>query len=786
MSSFFQTIFAMLISPPGSLMIQLTLVISLMATFQLILLGKRRNSQIEVRRALLGLSLVLLGQLALFFASALAWQNVINSKVLLPPLDRAITTWCLIWIIWLWSFPRPARLADLASGLLSLIIIIVFLFTLVAWSPSAVSLNFNSSWLSWLWIAVPLFILVNGLLFLLLERPEGWGIGLGFLIINLLGYLAGILWYEPGQDYNAPLRLALLCAYPTLPVLALRVYQAEKIAVRPETESVTEEKRRYTAEPRAVYAWLQLAKEQQPEGLINAVTRAVAQTMLADLCLLVTSPDDQGKIVIQGGYDLVRDEALPQTSLEDTKVPSLASNIQRGRPLRISDSQSTGDLQVLAEAIGLDKPGTLLLIPLVAASRVWGALLLLSPYSNRPWNTGDQSYLMTVTETIAQVLMRAEQQAVHPSTMVELQQLRQKLDTFEKENQRLSSDLERLRNSNQGSGDLQQFLALQNESQQAIQILQEENELLRNELKQAATPQDHTSSDAYQGMESNLEAALKESAQLQNMLAGANMKILTLEMQVKQYENSHLDGQELISSIIQELRQPITSIIGYNEILLSESIGIIGSTQRKFLERIQAATGRLRSMLNELLQLTAGESVAEWDLEPADMNSVIDKVIADTSEQLREKNISLQVDMPAEIPDVYADQDAVEQILVHLLQNAGTVTPMEGTIQLQVQVKEDTPENQPYLLVQVTDSGGGVAPEDLPRIFWRHYRSESTTINGLGESLASISVARSLVEAYGGRIWADSVPGQTTTFSVLLPLHASQPIMPEPSHESSS
>jgi two-component system OmpR family sensor kinase len=75
------------------------------------------------------------------------------------------------------------------------------------------------------------------------------------------------------------------------------------------------------------------------------------------------------------------------------------------------------------------------------------------------------------------------------------------------------------------------------------------------------------------------------------------------------------------------------------------------------------------------------------------------------------------------------------------------------------------------LLIAVRDSGGGVAPEDQPRVFQRLYRADAPLIAGLGETGVGLSVAKALVEAHGGRIWLTSDPGQGSTFTVLLPMH---------------
>jgi len=83
---------------------------------------------------------------------------------------------------------------------------------------------------------------------------------------------------------------------------------------------------------------------------------------------------------------------------------------------------------------------------------------------------------------------------------------------------------------------------------------------------------------------------------------------------------------------------------------------------------------------------------------------------------------------------------------------------------------DDQSTSQPYLLFQITDSGGGIDPADLPRVFSRRYRADNPLVQGVGDTGVGLSIAKTLTEAHGGRIWVESEPGKTTTFSVLLPV----------------
>jgi nitrogen-specific signal transduction histidine kinase len=256
-------------------------------------------------------------------------------------------------------------------------------------------------------------------------------------------------------------------------------------------------------------------------------------------------------------------------------------------------------------------------------------------------------------------------------------------------------------------------------------------------------------------------------ARLQNQLAEANIKILELEKQKGSPRSS--EQAEIIASISQELRQPMSSIIGYTDLLLGESVGILGALQRKFVERIKASTERIRSLIDDLIQITTIESgLTELKPEPVDLNLVIDNAVAYTSSQIREKNITMHLDLPKSIAPIQADREALQQILIHLLQNAGAATPTEGTVSLRVQTRTDG--GQEYVMIQVSDTGGGIPAEDLPRVFSRLYRADNVLIQGVGDTGVGLSIAKTLTEAQHGRIWVESEPGVGATFSVLLPV----------------
>jgi signal transduction histidine kinase len=279
------------------------------------------------------------------------------------------------------------------------------------------------------------------------------------------------------------------------------------------------------------------------------------------------------------------------------------------------------------------------------------------------------------------------------------------------------------------------------------------------------------SSDLY--LEEQLHQALAQTARLENALAESKSQILNLQQRLQRPTQIPPQGNEdgeVINALVQEFRQPMASIMGYTDLLLAESVGIIDALQRNFLERIKGSVERLQAMSNDLIQITHLQSgPLELTPEPINAGVVIDEAMAAISSQVRAKNIVLRVDLPDELPEIKADRDAFLQIVVHLLQNASAATPVEGAISLRVRVQTGD-HAEPAMLLQVSDTGGGIASEDLPRVFSLRYRADNALIHGVGDTGVGLSIAKILVEAQNGRIWVESATGQSSTFSVLLPL----------------
>lgn len=237
-----------------------------------------------------------------------------------------------------------------------------------------------------------------------------------------------------------------------------------------------------------------------------------------------------------------------------------------------------------------------------------------------------------------------------------------------------------------------------------------------------------------------------------------------------------LNDPDLFIGLVQELRTPMTSIAGYIELLLGESAGILGEMQRNFLRRVSANILRLASMIDDLVKVTQLDAgTFELERSPVDLIAVIEAAITDASNQFREKELVLNLSLDDSLPRLPADEDGIRQIVGQLLTNAYLVSPSGSAISITAQQdtlqlpNSSSPED--VIVLTVEDKGGGILPDDIPRVFARKYKAENPLIEGLGDTGVGMSIAKTLIDVHNGYLWVESEPGVGSTFKIALPLN---------------
>lgn len=224
------------------------------------------------------------------------------------------------------------------------------------------------------------------------------------------------------------------------------------------------------------------------------------------------------------------------------------------------------------------------------------------------------------------------------------------------------------------------------------------------------------------------------------------------------------------SVINHEMRTPLTAIMGYTDLLFDNLP--LTAHQLDIVHTVQDNTRRLLNLVNNLLDISRLEDGRLMiRSEVLAVTTVIDRALTAIKPMADEKRISIAVDVPDTIPNIYGDPRRVDQILVNLLNNAIKYTPDTGSIVLAAQ----RDGSAGLVQISVADTGIGIPADLLPEIFDRFVRAEQVEKAHIVGSGLGLSIAKGLVEAHGGNIWAESEEGHGATFTFTLPVAESIP-----------
>jgi signal transduction histidine kinase len=210
------------------------------------------------------------------------------------------------------------------------------------------------------------------------------------------------------------------------------------------------------------------------------------------------------------------------------------------------------------------------------------------------------------------------------------------------------------------------------------------------------------------------------------------------------------------------------------------SLGPLNDTQREFLNTIQTNAERMISIINDLLDITKIETGSvDLDFRSLHLAETLSNVLAELQPNITAREHEMSINIPPGLPLVRADAKRFNQILFNLLSNAVKYTPRGGKITFEAHevgdgavpevLREGLKPGARYVLIEVTDTGVGIAPEEHERIFERFYRTENSLKIEAGGTGLGLSLVRPLIELFGGRIWLTSTVNQGSTFSLVIP-----------------
>lgn len=220
---------------------------------------------------------------------------------------------------------------------------------------------------------------------------------------------------------------------------------------------------------------------------------------------------------------------------------------------------------------------------------------------------------------------------------------------------------------------------------------------------------------------------------------------------------------EFVHTISHDLRSPLTSILGYAE-LVSRS-GPLNDSQQEFMQRLQDSVQHVATLINDLLDLGRLEAGFDTRREPTQLDELLAHTLNMLDGQIHTKQIRLVKKIVEPIKPLRANPIRMRQMLDNLVGNAVKYTPENGHVGISLMMQED------QIIFKVEDSGPGIPTEEQPHVFEKFYRA-SNAPEGVKGSGLGLAIVKSIVESHQGRVWVESAVGKGSTFTVLLPAHA--------------
>jgi two-component system phosphate regulon sensor histidine kinase PhoR len=227
--------------------------------------------------------------------------------------------------------------------------------------------------------------------------------------------------------------------------------------------------------------------------------------------------------------------------------------------------------------------------------------------------------------------------------------------------------------------------------------------------------------------------------------------------------NTNPYDKDLINVLAHDLRTPINSVRGFIEV--ASFSGPLSDRQKQMLDRAMSALDRMESLISDVLELSQVDSDMPMSVTECDMRHIVGESVSMMEGAAEAKQVSIDLDMPTNLPMLHADENRIKQVVNNLVGNAIKYNRDEG----QVWIRVTTPEDK--LNLEVEDTGFGIAEEDLPLIFDRFYRTTLGARKRISGSGLGLAIVKTIVEQHGGKISVQSEVDKGSIFTVILPLN---------------
>ena len=247
------------------------------------------------------------------------------------------------------------------------------------------------------------------------------------------------------------------------------------------------------------------------------------------------------------------------------------------------------------------------------------------------------------------------------------------------------------------------------------------------------------------------------------MVEGRQIGRVCIMRDVTHFKELDSMKSEFVATVSHDLRSPLTLMRGYATML--DTVGELNEQQQGYVKKIVSGVENMSRLVNNLLDLGRIEIGVGLQVEHVTVLDIIERVTSALQLQASQKNITLNVELPKDMPHaVEADQALLHQAVYNLVENAVKYTPENGLVTIRTVSQAD------YLIFAIEDSGIGITPDDVPHLFEKFYRGRQREARSQPGSGLGLAIVHSIAENHRGRVWVESVVGKGSTFYLQIPI----------------
>jgi signal transduction histidine kinase len=796
--SLLQQLVQFLSQPPDSLVYHVIILLALQATFWLALYHLRRRPDDQFSRRLVWASAgMMVGRLILLVA-ALAVYEVNEAASILPPLERAIDTATAALLVWALApqFKGATRLGDAILLIVLLLTGFIYIFFANEWLHTLQSSNQQSSYLATpqaaAWDILQLVILGAGGVLIVIAREGEWQLRIATVATLIASHVVSLFSqsFAPvaGTEVAYWIRLGNLITFPLLAILTYRYNISHMLPSGGFGRSWVDHLdyllhlTRNTIGSREFESTLERSLKMVTEVIAADFSALAIRDSNDSLSLQITGTSSSKPSEIEGGE-------VNLWVLELGDWPAFDAALKKNEQVELLP-KGAGARQAhrLYQRLELDSMGPLLITPLMADKDSIGLLLLAGSKHWEQWPEADKMLAQSVAEFLATALqnVRLNQLAkiigspengdLEPrpeSRIISLQQeFDRALNQVSSLKGRVTALESQLANERSRAEHLTDRLAASHYSAMVSEINEQEDEIaaLKEALVQAEEAMAQAAaSDAGLSAEWVMRTVTRYSGELEDTQARINL----LEAQLSNSSDGHEYGRFM--SRIRQLRTPLTSLGVYTNLLLSESLGELGSRQMSLVGRMRSNIDRMTAMVDQISISANQVQIEDSARQYVDVRETIEAAISAVGMQIKRKRLTLDLDIEEKLPTLPSNNGSLYEIVTHLLDGTCRVSRKEGRLTLiahRESVSTTKAMSRPTSFLHIAVSGDNVAIGSSIHAYLvsgGELAPELLDDSNLKPAIDSLSVALQLATAYGGRTWVEYDSEVGSIVSVLLP-----------------